>query len=180
MNILLFGVTNVGKTTIGRILAKELQYNFYDLDEVIQKKFSVTQEKFVKTGTLEQRDEIRGKIIGEILQTETTSVIAITPMSFSQYFKDFLNLDNVLAIELIDSAENLFDRLVFSDENDVIYKDDVYKNEHKEYYLDEFEADLEWYGFVYKDIKNKFNVNAMPPDKATSKLIKRFHLLIKP
>ena len=152
MNILLFGVTNVGKTTIGRILAKELQYNFYDLDEVIQKKFSVTQEKFVKTGTLEQRDEIRGKIIGEILQAETTSVIAITPMSFSQYFKDFLNLDNVLAIELIDSAENLFDRLVFSDENDVIYK----------------------------DIKNKFNVNAMPPDKATSKLIKRFHLLIKP
>ena len=144
MNILLFGVTNVGKTTIGRILAKELQYNFYDLDEVIQKKFSVTQEKFVKTGTLEQRDEIRGKIIGEILQAETTSVIAITPMSFSQYFKDFLNLDNVLAIELIDSAENLFDRLVFSDENDVIYK----------------------------DIKNKFNVNAMPPDKATSKLIK--------
>ena len=110
---------------------------------------------------------------------ERTSVIAITPMSFSQYFKDFLNLDNVLAIELIDSAENLFDRLVFSDENDVIYKDDVYKNEHKEYYLDEFEADLEWYGFVYKDIKNKFNVNAMPPDKATSKLIKRFHLLPK-
>ena len=82
---------------------------------------------------------------------ERTSVIAITPMSFSQYFKDFLNLDNVLAIELIDSAENLFDRLVFSDENDVIYK----------------------------DIKNKFNVNAMPPDKATSKLIKKFHLLPK-
>ena len=33
MKILLFGVSNVGKTTIGTMLAKQLGYSYYDLDE---------------------------------------------------------------------------------------------------------------------------------------------------
>ena len=38
MKILLFGVSNVGKTTIGTMLAKRLGFNFYDLDEEVKKK----------------------------------------------------------------------------------------------------------------------------------------------
>lgn len=37
------------------------------------------------------------------------------------------NLENVIAIELQDSKEHIFERLVFSDENDNAYKDDEYK-----------------------------------------------------
>lgn len=33
MNILLFGVTNVGKTTTGQIMADILEIEFYDVDE---------------------------------------------------------------------------------------------------------------------------------------------------
>ena len=33
MKILLFGITNVGKSTIGIELSKELKYNYDDLDE---------------------------------------------------------------------------------------------------------------------------------------------------
>ena len=47
--------------------------------------------------------------------------------------------DDILAIELCDTAENIFSRLVFSDENDVIYTDDLYKNEHKDHYLKEIQ-----------------------------------------
>ena len=36
MNILVFDVSNVGKTTIGRILAGKLGYDFYDLDEEVK------------------------------------------------------------------------------------------------------------------------------------------------
>lgn len=33
MIILLFGVSNVGKTTIGEVLSNKLNYEFYDLDQ---------------------------------------------------------------------------------------------------------------------------------------------------
>ena len=33
MKILLFGVSNVGKTTTGKLLAEWLDFKFYDLDE---------------------------------------------------------------------------------------------------------------------------------------------------
>lgn len=37
MNVLLFGVTCVGKTTVGRIIAGKLDWDFYDLDEEVSR-----------------------------------------------------------------------------------------------------------------------------------------------
>ena len=37
MNILLFGVSNVGKSVSGRLLAGHLNYTFYDLDDEVKK-----------------------------------------------------------------------------------------------------------------------------------------------
>lgn len=37
MKILLFGITNVGKSTIGKMLSKELNYDFDDIDDEIKK-----------------------------------------------------------------------------------------------------------------------------------------------
>ena len=36
MKILLFGVTNVGKSTVGELLAEKMNFSFYDLDEEIK------------------------------------------------------------------------------------------------------------------------------------------------
>lgn len=33
MNICLFGVSNVGKSTTGKLLAEKLGYSYYDLDD---------------------------------------------------------------------------------------------------------------------------------------------------
>lgn len=37
MKILLFGISNVGKTTIGKLLSRKLEYDFDDLDEEIKR-----------------------------------------------------------------------------------------------------------------------------------------------
>ncbi len=81
-------------------------------------------------------------------------VIAITPLSYTYDIFPLLSEPDVLAIELTDSTRNIFDRLVFSDENDVIYTDVDYKNAHAGYYMSEIKKDLKWYGSVYADLQH--------------------------
>ena len=50
-NLILLGMMGVGKTTIGRILAKKLNLEFVDTDEHIEKKNSMSiTEIFEKNG----------------------------------------------------------------------------------------------------------------------------------
>ena len=62
-NVLLFGVSCVGKTTLGALLAQSLGYEFFDLDEETKKYYSMTLEEFVHTGTLRERDIMRGHLL---------------------------------------------------------------------------------------------------------------------
>jgi len=54
--ILLFGVSNIGKSTVGEILAKRLGYTFYDLDDEVKKEYQMTIEEFVNLENLRWRD----------------------------------------------------------------------------------------------------------------------------
>lgn len=176
MNILLFGVSNVGKSVSGRLLAQYLNYAFYDLDDEVKKEQNMALEKFVSTGTLRERDTVRCRILNHLVGRNENKVIAVTPLSYVKDIRYLFSSPDIINIELTDSAENIFDRLVFSDENDVIYKDDAYKNQHKDHYLEEIRADLDRYGSVYSDIKNKLNVSGMAPEDVALKMMDVFHL----
>lgn len=178
MKILLFGISNVGKTTIGTILAKELEYSFYDLDEEVKKEFQMTLEEFVHTENLRWRDQKRGRIIKKIISKEENMVFVISPISYTDNFGKRITEDDILSIELVDTPANIFDRLVFSDIDDTIYKDDDYKNQRRDYYMSDIKADLEWYGNVYSKIgiKNRFEMNNDSPKTAVKRLIKEYGL----
>ena len=176
MNILLFGVSNVGKSVSGKLLADHLNYTFYDLDDEVKKDQNTSLEKFVSTGTLLERDSIRCRILNQLVCKAENKVIAVTPLSHIQDIKYLFSSPDAVCIELTDSAENIFDRLVFSDENDIIYKDDDYKKRHKDHYLEEILEDLDWYGTVYSDIKNIFDLSGLAPEEAVPKMINEFHL----
>lgn len=95
-------------------------------------------------------------------------------MSHIENVTPYLYKKDVLAIELIDTAENIFDRLVFSDENDVIYEDDEYKNQHREYYMEDINSDLQWYGRCYREIKNKLHINNDKPDIVADRIVEEY------
>ena len=174
MKILLFGISNVGKTAIGTILAKELEYSFYDLDEEVKKEFQMTLEEFVHTENLRWRDQKRGRIIKKIISKEENMFFVISPISYTDNFGKRITEDDILSIELVDTLANIFDRLAFSDIDDTIYKDDDYKNQRRDYYMSDIKADLEWYGNVYSKIgiKNRFEMNNDSPKTAVKRLIK--------
>lgn len=176
MNILLFGISNVGKTVTGKLIADKLNIDFYDLDDEIKKKYNCTLEEFVTTGSLQERDKKRCRLLRTLVKLPGSKVIAVTPLSYAGPIVPIINSKDVFSIELLDTPEHIFDRLVFSDENDVIYSDDEYKNEHKEHYLNELQEDLIWYGSVYKNITNKFFVNAKLPEEVATEIIDIYHL----
>ena len=177
MNILLFGVSNVGKTSIGRFLAKKLDFDFFDLDEEVKRRMDISLEEFVHLGNLQYRDKIRCSIIRSLLKDENNKVIAVTPLSYLEEIKPLLISDSAFSIELRDSVEHIFERLVFSDENDCIYKDDEYKNAHAEYYLNDIAEDLKWYGEIYGFLKYRFDIDGRSIQEAADALIDKFHLI---
>ena len=178
MKVLLFGVSNVGKTTIGKILANRLGIRFFDLDDEVRNRLGMTLEEFVSTADLRWRDQKRGRILKELIRHENDLVVAVSPISYTDNFKSRIIADEILLIELYDEPENIFARLVFSDENDVVYTDEEYKNRHKAHYLREIQSDLSWYGNVYRNlgVKNRIFINNDPPENVADRIIAEYHL----
>lgn len=174
MTILLFGVSNIGKTVTGELLAQKLKYDFYDLDEEIKKLYNTTLEIFVSTGTLQERDKKRCRLLRSLVKKAGNKVIAVTPLSYAGPIIPIISSPDVFSVELLDSPENIFERLVFSDENDVIYHDDDYKNKHKSHYLNEIKKDIHWYGSVYSNIHNKFYMAGRTPQEVVDTLIREY------
>ena len=153
-------------------------YSFHDLDEEVKKEFQMTLEEFVHIENLRWRDQKRGRIIKKILSKEENMVFVISPISYTDNFGKRITEDNILSIELVDTPANIFDRLVFSDTDDTIYKDDDYKNQCRDYYMSDIKEDLEWYGNVNSKIgeKNRFEINNDSPKTAVKRLIKEYGL----
>lgn len=177
MTILLFGVSNVGKTTVGEKLAQRLGYVFYDLDDEVKKYYDTTLEAFIKAGTLNERDKKRGIVIREIMNNSVDKVFAISPIYHSICFNKYISKEDVLAIELQDFPESIFQRLVFSDENDKIYKDDQYKYLHKRYFISEIKKDINCYKKSFAKVKNKFHMNNDSVEIVLERIIKEYNLM---
>ncbi|MDO5812049.1 MAG: shikimate kinase [Bacillota bacterium] len=178
MIILLFGISNVGKTTTGMLLAKRLNYQFYDMDEEIRKYYHTTTIGFVnRYKNLEDRDQRRAKLLKRLLKGKDNVVVAVTPISYMNDFYDMIFEDNILCIELSDTVENIFDRLVFTDDNDRIMDDSrEYALAHKNHYMKDIFADYVYYHRIYSVIENEFKIEGRSPEKTVEELIKKYRL----
>ncbi|MDW7651216.1 MAG: shikimate kinase [Bacillota bacterium] len=177
MIIMLFGISNVGKTVTGEKLAEKLKYSFFDLDEEIKKKFQTTLEEFMRTYPYSHgRHKIKGQILKDLVnEYKDNMVIAVSPIYYARNFNSLLDLEQVIAIELQDSKEHIFERMVFSDENDNVYKDDAYKEAHKDYYLQDIHKDIVYVKRVFKKIENKYFIDNRSVDQVVEELMVLIH-----
>jgi len=172
MKILLFGITNVGKSTIGKALSEELNYDYDDMDNEIKrryKKLDTFREKFPNDY---ERHKKRGEILLDIINKyKDNVVVSVSPIFYEEFFVSALNLPKVIAIELQDAPENILKRLVYADENDNIYPLIIETKAEISYYLKDIKADIRYYKNAYKKIENKFNMQGETVKEITKKLI---------
>lgn len=180
MKILLFGITNVGKTTIGKLLSEILNYDFDDLDDEIKRQYKKIDKFQEKYPNEYDRHRKRGEILYNIVNRyEDNVVIAVSPIYYEEFFIKLLQLPNILVIELQDGPESVLDRLVYADENDEIHPIEIKTKTARNYYLKEIKADIKYYKEVYKKIENKFDIQRECPKEATVRLAKYIQEILK-
>lgn len=173
MIIMLFGISSVGKTATGDKLANKLKYTFVDLDEEIKKKCKMTLEDFIRNNPYPHgRYKIKGAILKELIEEyKDNFVVAVSPIYYARNFNSLIELEGVIAIELQDMEEHIFERMVFSDENDNVYYDDEYKEKHKKHYIRDIRNDIVGAKTAFKKIENKYFINNQSVDKVVDELI---------
>jgi len=75
-NIVLVGMTGVGKSTVGRLLSKEISYNFIDIDVEIEKATNLRIKDFFKTYGEQEFRKIEKSIFMTTFFKNKTSVIS--------------------------------------------------------------------------------------------------------
>ena len=121
---------------------------------------------------LYERCVIKGKILKKIVNDNGDDmVIAVSPIYYARNFNYLLQQEGVIAVELQDTEEHIFERLVFSDENDNIYRDDEYKEEHKDYYMKEIHEDIMCMKRAFKKIQWKYFIDNKSIEQVSEELM---------
>lgn len=137
MRIFIFGVGQVGKSTISKELSKRLNLDFYDLDFIIMDKYVSIENYMEKFNDRSKRYKNKADLVLKYAEKYDDFVMAVSPI-YSMKEHERLNekLKDDYCFVLTANVETLFDRLAFYDEKGVLLEDSVeYKNKYKELYI---------------------------------------------
>lgn len=155
MIIYLVGISCVGKTTIGKMLAENIGFSFFDLDEEIENYYKkpierIQDECFTMNGYREKASVVLDYLVSKNID----SVISGTPsglkFSYLQVYKKHRLNKDLYSIYINDSFENVLDRLTFYDKDSKPIKEKLDESKKKRY-LKEIKADYN----CFKDSYNR-------------------------
>ena len=166
-NLILLGMMGVGKTTLGKIVAKKLKYNFFDIDKLIEKQNTMKiKEIFEKKGEKFFRNE-EEKITLKYLEN-TNSVISLGGGAFmNSKIKEKVLLNSV-SIWLYLNIKNLNLRLNKNKKRPLLEKSNnsktiakIYNNRKSTYKLANYSIDCNNLGVkqIVKKIINIYEYN---------------------
>ena len=176
MIIYLVGISCVGKTTIGRMLAERLNYSFFDLDEEIQNFYKkpierIQDECFSMNGYREKASIVLDKLFSK----EINSVISGTPsglkFSYLQVYRKHKRDKKLYSICLTDSFENILERLTFYDKDSNPIQE-ILDDSKKKRYLKEMKADYNYFKDSYSRADFNINIENIPLNDIPELIIK--------
>ena len=177
VKIYLVGVSCVGKSTIGKLLAGELDFVFYDFDKEIEKYFGkpieCIQENFLFPYSYREETRI---VLRELLNKKGNSVIASCPSGLRdvylrEYKKSRENKENTLiSIHISDKPENILERITFYDKESMLLNKKLSEKE-KRLYLKEIKKEITFFNKFNNRADYEFNIEGLKLDKTPKYLI---------
>ncbi len=176
MIIYIIGISCVGKTTIGELLAKKIGYSFLDLDLEIQNYYGDSIERIQNEcfSILEYREKA-SLVLDYLLSNCIDTVIAGTPsglkFSYLKVYKKHRATKDLVSIHIKDSFENILNRLTFydKDSNPITVHMDESK---KKLYFKEIRADYNYFKNSYARADLQINIENIPLDEIPAIIIK--------
>lgn len=174
----LVGMSCVGKTTIGKILAEKIGYQFFDLDVEIQKYYNATITTIQNEcfNMNEYRDKA-SVVLDKLFANNNNAIIAGTPsglkFAYLSVYKKHKSTTELYSVHIQDTMENILERLKFFDkESNPI---EVELNERqKQVYLKELRADYNYFKESYKKADFTIDISNLSldvvPDQVLSEL----------
>jgi shikimate kinase len=163
MILYIVGISCVGKTTIGKMLAEKIGFSFFDLDLEIENYYKKPIERIQNECFIMNEFREKGSVVLDYLFSKNIdSVISGAPSglkySYLQVYKGHKADKDLYSIHITDSFENILNRLTFYDEdsNPIIEKLDDSK---KKRYLKEIKADYNYFKDSYSRADFKIDIN---------------------
>ena len=172
MKSFITGVSCVGKTSIGEILASRLNCRFYDLDVEIERFFKTSSERlrnqFLTVASF--RNEAAKALMNILGNPESrNSVIALPPSGLMGSYLRVLRKAGGIIVVLMDKPENILKRITFYDIDSRPIEKRLTEKE-KLLYLREIKKDITYYRKSYDRADIRLDISGMSAEAAAEKV----------
>ncbi len=173
MQIFLTGVSCVGKSTIGAIIAELLGVTFFDLDLEVEAFFKTSIERLQKRcfNMHEYRNEAAKALEHLLARPESKEcVIALSPAGLMGGYLRVLKKNKGITVVITDTPDNILERIRFYDIDSRPIEKELSIKERK-LYLRQLKGDMTYFRKSYEKATLQVDISGLEPVQAAHKII---------
>ena len=168
MRVSLVGVSCVGTTTIGRILADRRGWSFFDLDDEIERHFGTSIERLQArflTGYSYRKE--CAVVLDRIATANSDCVIALPPSGLRDAFLRVVRRVPGVTVAVHDAPENILERITFYDIDSRPIEKHL-TGEERILYLKEIKADISYFKRSYERADLQVTITGLDPQASAA------------
>ena len=176
MRVSLVGVSCVGTTTIGRILADRRGWPFFDLDDEVERHFGLSIERLQArflTGYSYRKE--CAVVLERIATANPDCVIALPPSGLRDAFLRVVRRMPVVTVAVHDTPENILKRITFYD-IDSRPIDKHLTGQERILYLKEIKADIAYFKRSYARADLQVIITGLDPEASAAAIDARLEI----